>query len=143
MPYNIRGCSPSFDIHNDLPQNTPQLKFHCASGDDDLGYHYPAIGSDFHWSFCATPATLFFCHFWWNEKDLAFDVYNQITGCVTDGSVPDYVVNCHWQVKADGYCEEKHEVHVHNDLHQNIPQLEVHCASGDDELGYRYPEIGT
>ncbi|WMV48177.1 hypothetical protein MTR67_041562 [Solanum verrucosum] len=28
-----------------------------------------------------------------------------MTGCVTDkkfGSVPDYVVNCHWQVKADG-----------------------------------------
>jgi len=105
MPYNIHGCSPSFDIHNDLPQNTPQLKFHCASGDDDLGYHYPAIGSDLNWSFCASPTTLFFCHFWWNRKDLVFDVFDQMTGCVTDkkfGSVPDYVVNCHWQVKADG-----------------------------------------
>uniref|UniRef100_A0A3Q7I863 S-protein homolog n=1 Tax=Solanum lycopersicum TaxID=4081 RepID=A0A3Q7I863_SOLLC len=102
MMHNSHGCKPSFDIHNDLPKNTPRLKFHCASGDDDLGYHYPAIGSDFHWSFCATPSTLFFCHFWWNGKDLSFDVFNTLFGCVTDGHVPDYVVNCHWQVKADG-----------------------------------------
>ncbi|KAG5588383.1 hypothetical protein H5410_048817 [Solanum commersonii] len=129
MPYNIHGCLPSFHIHNDLPQNTPQLEFHCASGDDDL-----------HWSFCATPATLFFCHFWWNEKDLAFDVFNQITGCVTDGSVPDYVVNCHWQVKAD-----ENVFDVFNDAHycihggyKFVPYDTNKCIYGVQEDGFYF-----
>uniref|UniRef100_M1DUB3 S-protein homolog n=1 Tax=Solanum tuberosum TaxID=4113 RepID=M1DUB3_SOLTU len=153
MPYNIQGyceIKSEVHVHNDLPQNTPQLEVHCASGDDELGYRYPEIGTKFNWSFCPNPSTLFFCHFWWNGKDLVFDVDNKMEGCVYDkdyGSIPEDTIDCHWQVKADGiylgYCEIKSEVHVHNDLPQNTPQLEVHCASGDDELGYRYPEIGT
>ncbi|XP_055814309.1 S-protein homolog 19-like [Solanum dulcamara] len=105
MPYNIEGCEPEVHIHNDVPQNSPQLEFHCASGDDDLGYHYPSVGSDFNWSFCASPVTLFFCHFWWNGKNIRIDVFDQLGGCVGDakrGSVPNYTVKCHWQVKDDG-----------------------------------------
>ncbi|OIT27946.1 hypothetical protein A4A49_20453 [Nicotiana attenuata] len=111
MPNNIHSCliqgiNREVHILNSLPGNTPQLEFHCASGDDELGYHYPAIGSDFNWQFCATSNTLFFCHFWWGDKDSSFDVFNRIESCVWwDGVdfVPVDAVKCLWKVQDDGF----------------------------------------
>uniref|UniRef100_M1DD62 S-protein homolog n=1 Tax=Solanum tuberosum TaxID=4113 RepID=M1DD62_SOLTU len=109
MPYNIQGyCEEKQEvhIHNDLPQNTPQLEVHCASGDDDLGHRYPGIGTEFNWSFCPTFSTLYFCHFWWNGKDLRFDVFNNSDACVRNrghGFIPYDTSDCHWQVKDDGF----------------------------------------
>nr|XP_009759834.1 PREDICTED: uncharacterized protein LOC104212312 [Nicotiana sylvestris] len=57
-------------VMNKLPSDSPQLTIHCASKNDDLGYHSLAVDEDFNWSFCEAFAdnTLFFCHFWWVQK---------------------------------------------------------------------------
>ncbi|OIT38472.1 hypothetical protein A4A49_61803 [Nicotiana attenuata] len=109
MPKNTHSCKVSafgYEVHvlNNLPANTPQLKFHCASGDDDLGYHYPAIRTDFSWNFCGAFYTLFFCHFWWGDKDLSFNVFNDVSRCVKDGKgfVPSDTHKCLWKVQDDG-----------------------------------------
>lgn len=71
MPLNLsiaKKCifTTKFQVHviNKLPSDSPQLRIHCASGDNDLGYHCPAINEDFNWSFCEAffDNTLFFCH---------------------------------------------------------------------------------
>lgn len=66
-------------ILSELPPDSPPVKVHCASGDDDLGDHILAPKQSFEWSFCANffPTTVFFCHFWWDGKDLAFEVYHE------------------------------------------------------------------
>ncbi|KAL8052048.1 hypothetical protein ABFX02_06G188000 [Erythranthe guttata] len=86
------------EIHviNRLP--FPQLRFHCASGDDDLGYHNVNPNYDFHWKFCTdfVPSTLFFCHLWWNNKDVSFDVFSTKTyyRCLEG--------KCYWEARTDG-----------------------------------------
>ncbi|OIS96907.1 hypothetical protein A4A49_60740 [Nicotiana attenuata] len=114
MPYNIKGgygyhCSyriitRQVHILNNLPKNTPQLKLHCASGDDDLGYNYPALRTDFKWEFCAISNTLYFCHFWWGNKNTVFDVFNNLDHCVADESnfIPRGTQRCIYNVKDDG-----------------------------------------
>ncbi|KAM3326975.1 hypothetical protein P3S67_002102 [Capsicum chacoense] len=104
MSYNIQSIE--VHIHNNLPENSPQVEVHCASGDDDLGYHYPKVGTEFNWSFNMGIFTLFFCHFWWNGKDKAFDVFNNVNYCVDDvfdDVVPQGTYDCHWQVQDDGF----------------------------------------
>ncbi|PHT82217.1 hypothetical protein T459_15232 [Capsicum annuum] len=55
------------EVHNvdALPNNNIPIKFHCASKDDELGWHRPKVGDDFHFSFNSSlfKHTLFFCHF--------------------------------------------------------------------------------
>ncbi|GFP88800.1 hypothetical protein PHJA_001023700 [Phtheirospermum japonicum] len=51
------------------------MRVHCASGDDELGYHNLSVYQEFSWKFCNAPTTLFFCHLWWGKKQRAFDVY--------------------------------------------------------------------
>ncbi|CAN4090975.1 unnamed protein product [Withania somnifera] len=96
-------------IINKLPSNSPQLKIHCASKDDDLGDHYPTINEDFNWSFCQTVfgKTLFFCHFWWGSKDKVFDVYNDPLYCVKQGKQINYLDYCKWEVREDGFYLEQ------------------------------------
>ncbi|TMW80559.1 hypothetical protein EJD97_018354 [Solanum chilense] len=98
-------CGRQVHILNNLPAKSPKLELHCASGDDDLGYNYPDVGADFHWKFCAAQWTLFFCHFWWGDKDQVFDVFNDIQYCVHDGSgcVKEYTSECMWKVQDDGF----------------------------------------
>uniref|UniRef100_A0A1S3Y5S8 S-protein homolog n=1 Tax=Nicotiana tabacum TaxID=4097 RepID=A0A1S3Y5S8_TOBAC len=111
MIHNIQGCTfpllRQHQVHvlNNLPVNSPKLELHCASGDDDLGYKYPAVGTDFNWEFCATKRTLFFCHFWWDGKDQAFDVFNDLYYCIHDGKgfVLEYTTKCQWKVQSDGF----------------------------------------
>ncbi|GFP88804.1 hypothetical protein PHJA_001024100 [Phtheirospermum japonicum] len=52
-----------------------RLTIHCASGDDELGFHILSVNEQFHWRFCVLPRTLFFCHLWWEHKQRAFDVF--------------------------------------------------------------------
>ncbi|KAL8468727.1 hypothetical protein ACS0TY_031793 [Phlomoides rotata] len=74
--------SRSYTVHviNDLPSNS-KLRIHCASGDDDLGYHTLPVGYDYDWSFCDIPwTTLFCCHLWWdsNSKERTFNAFNAL-----------------------------------------------------------------
>ncbi|GFP88803.1 hypothetical protein PHJA_001024000 [Phtheirospermum japonicum] len=61
-------------VFNSLPSNST-MRVHCASGDDDLGYHTLSVNQQFQWKFCETPRTLFFCHLWWGKKQCAFDAF--------------------------------------------------------------------
>lgn len=87
-----------YKIHviNLLPKNSAPMTLHCASGDNDLGFHQLRVGDDFHWSFCRQffGKTLFFCHLWWNGKEISFDVYNEFRQ-------NDFNLNV-WAVKSDG-----------------------------------------
>ncbi|KAL7148274.1 hypothetical protein ABFS83_06G167200 [Erythranthe nasuta] len=96
-----RTCafSPKYDVYvaNNLPPDSEPLLVHCASKDDELGYHNVTVNRDFHFNFCEIPHTLFFCHLWWNNKDVAFDVYNarwKHNICI------DF--KCYWVAKSDG-----------------------------------------
>lgn len=96
-----------YKVHviNKLPSNSSHLKIHCASGDDNLGYHYLSDNQEFNWSFCQAIAwtTLYFCHFWWNSKNKVFDVFNNPVHCVEDGKLPKITTQCAWVVKPDGF----------------------------------------
>ncbi|KAI3467765.1 hypothetical protein Pfo_024428 [Paulownia fortunei] len=90
-------------VVNNLPPNSPSLLLHCASGNDDLGNHTLTANQDFHFDFCINFKTLFFCHLWWNGKNIAFDVYSYkwpTQRCV-DGV-------CYWAAKSDGIYHSKH-----------------------------------
>ncbi|KAK2993345.1 hypothetical protein RJ640_007612 [Escallonia rubra] len=72
---------PYYEVHvvNALPYESQYLQVHCASKDDDIGYHTLYLGEEIHWRFKVGffPSTLFFCHFWWNSKDKAFVVFEK------------------------------------------------------------------
>ncbi|KAI3470478.1 hypothetical protein Pfo_027141 [Paulownia fortunei] len=91
----------SYNIHvvNNLPPNIGPLLVHCASKNNDLGYHTLTSNQDFHFHFCSKPlSTLFFCHLWWGKKNKAFDVYNakwKINICKQNHQ-------CYWAAKTDG-----------------------------------------
>lgn len=87
----------TYYVVNDIPE---AVDVHCASGDDDIGYHNLQPNQFIHWSFRENfwGTTLFFCHFWWGSKDRAFDVY----------PVPDDIAESQkyitvWVVKKDGF----------------------------------------
>lgn len=73
----LRKTDNRVRIINSLPEKSKPLTLHCASGDDDLGFHKITVGENYSWKFCPniSGSTLFFCHFWWNSKQVAFDVY--------------------------------------------------------------------
>lgn len=102
-----------YEVHiiNKLPPNSPQLKVHCASKDNDFGMHYPITNEDFNWSFCGllfSETTLYFCHFWWNSKDKAFDVFNDKDYCVHNQTFPNHLKYCKWEVRSDGFYLEQY-----------------------------------
>ncbi|XP_011084392.1 uncharacterized protein LOC105166650 [Sesamum indicum] len=88
-----------YDLYvvNYLPSNSAPLKLHCASKNDDLGYHTLANGEDFHWSFCENffPNTLFFCHLWWGSKQKSFVVFKSKWGA-------QHLHLYYWVAKSDG-----------------------------------------
>ncbi|OIT30532.1 hypothetical protein A4A49_59201, partial [Nicotiana attenuata] len=119
MPLNLsiaRKCifTTKFQVHviNKLPSDSPQLRIHCASGDNDLGYHCPAINEDFNWSFCEAffDNTLFFCHFWWGSNEKRFEVFNDPYGCVFDQKVINFLAYCKWEVRPDGFYLEQYNI---------------------------------
>ncbi|KAK4402398.1 S-protein11 [Sesamum angolense] len=91
-------ATSEYEVHvfNRLPD--PKLKLHCASKDDDLGYHEIVQNYDFNWKFCDsfTKRTLFFCHLWWLNKDAAFDVFKSKSSDDCDRYL------CLWEARSDG-----------------------------------------
>lgn len=90
-------------IVDGIQKNYPQIKFHCASGDNDLGIHYPKFNDDFHFKFKSGffRETVFFCHFWWGTKDARFEVYRDSGNCGADGGYDSKT--CYWVIKEDGF----------------------------------------
>ncbi|KAL8048880.1 hypothetical protein ABFX02_07G095900 [Erythranthe guttata] len=99
FPTTITGLclTDKYRVHvvNRLPN--PPMRLHCASGDNDLGYHSTPTNYDFNWSFCVNyfSTTVFFCTVEWTNKRASFDVFNSklVEGC-SDGS-------CYFEVKED------------------------------------------
>ncbi|KAL7184248.1 hypothetical protein ACSBR2_026407 [Camellia fascicularis] len=91
-------------IINSLPANDDHLQVRCQSKDDDLGMHTLTNGQEFNWKFHLNfqGSTLFFCHFYWDTKDISFDVYNRhiYPSC---GTLESHVLNCYWSVRSDGF----------------------------------------
>lgn len=85
-------------VANKLPPNSDPLRIHCASRNNDLGYHNLTTNQDFHWSFCTSAfgRTLFFCHLWWGMKGVSFDVFKDSWAKRCSGD------ECYWTVKDDG-----------------------------------------
>lgn len=88
-------------ITSGLPDNTHKLSFRCQSKDNDLGNHTLSVAQSFSWKFCGNfmATTRFFCHFYWETKNIAFDVFElKDIGqkCVKTG-------NCYWLVISDGF----------------------------------------
>ncbi|GFP82864.1 hypothetical protein PHJA_000429500 [Phtheirospermum japonicum] len=64
-------------VINQLPPNTAPLIAHCYSGDTEFGNHTVTPNTDFHFTFCDNiSSTLFSCHYWWGDKNKAFEVFN-------------------------------------------------------------------
>ncbi|OIT04436.1 hypothetical protein A4A49_65234, partial [Nicotiana attenuata] len=109
-----RKCifSSKYVVHiiNKLPSRSSKLEIHCASKDNDLGYHNLTTNQDFNWSFCETflNKTLFFCHFWWGLKEKKFDVFNDPYTCVKGSGNPNVLTNCKWEVRKDGFYLEQY-----------------------------------
>ncbi|GFP97089.1 hypothetical protein PHJA_001853000 [Phtheirospermum japonicum] len=83
-------------INNILPSPAP-ITLHCASGNVEKGYHTLTTGQEFKFEFCIQLKTLFFCHLWWNGKNVAFEVYNQKWNrnyCKGQ--------SCYWEARSDG-----------------------------------------
>ncbi|CAA0806417.1 Plant self-incompatibility protein S1 family [Striga hermonthica] len=70
-------------IHNDMIlEPFSNVKFHCASKDHKIGYHnlsWSDSGDYFSWDFCDSiwGNTLYFCRFWWGNKQVALEVFNR------------------------------------------------------------------
>ncbi|KAL7109661.1 hypothetical protein ACP275_06G188000 [Erythranthe tilingii] len=101
----IVGCLTfKVQVHvvNNLPPNS-NLRLHCASGDDDLGFHNITVNYDFKWKFCNSfwGDTLFFCNLWWGNKSVGFDAYKNggKPNCFHDLNVGGIY---YWAVKSDG-----------------------------------------
>ncbi|KAL8051760.1 hypothetical protein ABFX02_06G169600 [Erythranthe guttata] len=100
------GCFPFHhnSIHvvvaNSLPPNSDPLLLHCASKNDDLGFHTVTINQTFSFSFCVIPwATLFYCDFAWGLKrahavvyDVNWKGHSHCGGSRT----------CYWEARGDG-----------------------------------------
>lgn len=81
LALETNGCflAPRFNVYvfSNLPLGTPLLRVHCASKNDDLGYHTLASNENFTWNFCEGlfKNTLYFCHLWWGDKQKQFDSF--------------------------------------------------------------------
>lgn len=87
-------------IVSNLPPNTPPLKVHCFSKDDDLGYHNLTQNVEYRFAFCEKAfSTMFACHFWWNGHDKGFRAYDanwDYNRCRSAGI-------CYYVAKSDGF----------------------------------------
>lgn len=87
------------EIFSRLPSNTPQVRLHCRSKDDDLGYHNLAVNQMFTFSFNMNvwQTTLFYCDFWWNQKFLSSHVFDKHMW----RDLPEDIYK--FEVRADGF----------------------------------------
>ncbi|CAL0311195.1 unnamed protein product [Lupinus luteus] len=80
--------------------NSINLKVHCKSKDNDLGFHDVTFGNIYKFEFGPNifGTTLFFCTFQWNDKVHTVTVYNAATDdkrCMK---------NCYWIVQQNQVC---------------------------------------
>lgn len=86
-------------VVNNLPTNTPPLRLRCQSKNNDLGYHNLTTNGNFNFHFCEKlDITLFFCHLWWKNKEISFDVFDS----KWRGHPCDKNGVCYWAAKEDG-----------------------------------------
>lgn len=93
-------------ISNGLKPKQPPVRVRCQSKDDDLHMHTLYREQTYTFGFDANfwGTTRFFCHFYWKNNDISFDVFK----AEDDGSINDK--NCYWQVREDGFyhrCERE------------------------------------
>ncbi|KAK9684360.1 hypothetical protein RND81_10G204800 [Saponaria officinalis] len=88
-------------ITNALESTQTNLTLHCKSGDDDRGEQHLNPGDMFSWGLKVNfwETTLYFCHFYWENKDISFDVFNT----EVEGRKCKLSRQCYWFVKADGF----------------------------------------
>lgn len=106
----IRGCADweryQIQIIDDLPSDSPQLKFHCGSPYNDFGIKFLSSTQNFTWSFCDNRlgGISYQCHFWWSSKDSVFDVFDDRWYCIRRSVVSDdYILTCAWVVRPEGF----------------------------------------
>ncbi|KAK9690044.1 hypothetical protein RND81_09G100600 [Saponaria officinalis] len=97
-----------YEVHisNGLQPGKKPVTLRCQSGDDDLGTHTLYRGQTMNWGFAVNfwGTTLYFCHFYWEDKNIAFDVFkaseeNNLNRRET-----------YWDVREDGfYHRRNHE----------------------------------
>ncbi|KAL3616324.1 hypothetical protein CASFOL_039714 [Castilleja foliolosa] len=92
----------TFYVVNKLSQSSPPIDLHCASGDRELGYHNIGVGQNFSYSFCTKFRALYFCHLWWRQKDVAFEVWNHNWHSSACGFTRDHPKTCYWEARDDG-----------------------------------------
>ncbi|KAK3026394.1 hypothetical protein RJ639_042604 [Escallonia herrerae] len=99
--------APHYEVHvvNALPYEAQFRQVHCASKDDDIGYHTLYLGDEIHWRFRVGlfPTTFFFCHFWWNAKDKSFVVFQKDSSVVCERQMLVSTFYCYWYVRDDGF----------------------------------------
>lgn len=59
----------------------------------------------FEWSFREKylSKTLFCCHFWWDSKQKAFEVFNVFNGCIKNSQLDPRTHLCKWTVTDAGF----------------------------------------
>ncbi|KAK4730592.1 hypothetical protein R3W88_023580 [Solanum pinnatisectum] len=102
------GISSRFNVYitNNLPNDTNPLTLHCKSGDDDLGQRVLHKNEEYSFSFrrkIIIGSTLYFCHFWWEQKDKSIDVFNNHIAEKDCGRVNPDLMECYWKVQEDGF----------------------------------------
>ncbi|CAA0833511.1 Unknown protein [Striga hermonthica] len=79
------------------PAASAQLWLHCASGNDEKGYHDLSAGQEFKFTYCPLPRSLYFCRLWWAQKTVAFIVSK--TGWRSEYCTHN---TCYWEARSDG-----------------------------------------
>lgn len=101
----VKAAFEKYEMHiiNNLPNSI--LRLHPQSKDNDLGYHNLNNGQEFTWSFHVNfpSTTLYFAHFWWNQKQKSFDVFEIGLGMDYCGYNIIALNRCYWYVKEDGF----------------------------------------
>ncbi|KAK9676828.1 hypothetical protein RND81_11G104200 [Saponaria officinalis] len=103
LPAHANISLEPFDItvSNGLKPGQAPVVVHCKSKNNDLGSKpLNRPGDIYAWHFTVNyfASTLYFCHFYWNDKDISFDTFNFGIGlkCENSGKV-------YWDVREDGF----------------------------------------
>ncbi|OIV91988.1 hypothetical protein TanjilG_07727 [Lupinus angustifolius] len=93
---------PKRHVHvmNFLDRNI-NLKVHCKSTDDDLGFHDVSYGNEYEFEFYPNifGTTLFLCNLQWQGKVQLVTVYN-----AKSADFERCVDNCNWRVELHQLC---------------------------------------
>lgn len=94
-------------VANRLPTEPPNpLVVHCQSKDDDIGIKTLHVNEQFQFRFKWGFRTLFFCHYWWGDKQAVFDVFNRTLAhkYCNNKLIPGLGGDtCYWETRLDGF----------------------------------------